>query len=426
MIKNKFKVGIVGLGYVGLPFLHLLTKKKINVYGFDIDKEKISNIKKNKSYISDLKDSEIKIINKNKIFSMSEIHNIKKMDYIIFCLPTPLNTKLAPDITIIKKAFKKIKKFLKKNQTLILESTVYPGATKHIFHNFLSKNFDLEKNFFYGYSSERISPGQINKKEYKFFLHNTTKVISGYNKKSLYKIHQLYKKVFQKTYKAQTIEIAEMSKLVENSYRSVNIGLVNEIKRICYKLKINFNQVLDASATKPFGFNLFRPGPGVGGHCIPIDPIFITWIAKKYNEKANFIELARNVNLNITNWILNKICTINKNIKHKKTVLNILIVGLAYKADVNDLRESPAIKIFKYLSKFNNNIFYHDPFVKDINVNNSYFKSCNLNLNKKYDLTVICTDHSNLPKSRILKISKQIFDTRGLYKNNISNKIIQL
>ena len=203
------------------------------------------------------------------------------MNYIILCLPTPLTSKNEPDLSNILKAFDSIIPYLKKNQTIILESTVYPGATRFLFQNYLKKNFKLGKNFFYGYSSERISPGQVNKKEYKYFLYNTTKVVSGYDKNSLIKISNLYKGVFQNIYSAQSLEIAEMSKLVENSYRSVNIGLVNEIKKICFSLNINFNKVLDAAATKPFGFNLFKPGPGVGGHCIPIDPIFVTWVAKK-------------------------------------------------------------------------------------------------------------------------------------------------
>ena len=184
--------------------------------------------------------------------------------------------------------------------------------------------------------------------------------MSGYDKNSLIKISNLYKGVFQNIYSAQSLEIAEMSKLVENSYRSVNIGLVNEIKKICFSLNINFNKVLDAAATKPFGFNLFKPGPGVGGHCIPIDPIFVTWVAKKNKQKANFIELARNINIEITKWIIKEICKVNKKANNKNHKLKILIVGLAYKADVNDLRESPSLKIFKYFKNYNNKIDFYD------------------------------------------------------------------
>tara|TARA_A100001015_G_scaffold321235_1_gene450931 strand:- start:2074 stop:3354 length:1281 start_codon:yes stop_codon:yes gene_type:complete len=426
LYRIKKKIGIIGLGYVGLPFLHLLSKKKIDVYGFDLDNFKINSIKKNLSYISDLKNKDLKIINKKKILSMKEISQIYKVDYIIFCLPTPLTSKNEPDISVILKAFNSIKPYLKKNQTLILESTVYPGATRYIFHKYLEKKFTLGKNFFYGYSSERISPGQINKIEYKYFLYNTTKVVSGYDDNSLNKINLLYKYVFKDVYSAQSLEIAEMSKLVENSYRSVNIGLVNEIKKICFSLNINFNQVLDTAATKPFGFNLFRPGPGVGGHCIPIDPIFITWIAKKNKQKAKFIELAREINIQITNWILKKICKLNKKTNDKKHKLKILIIGLAYKADVNDLRESPAIKIFKYFENYNNKIDFYDPLVKKAKIGEKYHFSKKLNKNLKYDFSVICTDHSNLNKKIILSVSKKIFDTRGIFKNLNLKKIVQL
>ena len=426
MSRIKKKIGIIGLGYVGLPFLHLLSQKKIDAYGFDLDVSKINSLKKNHSYISDLKNKNLKIINKSKIFSMKNISQINQMDYIIFCLPTPLTSKNEPDISNILKAFNSIKPYIKKNQTLILESTVYPGATRFIFQKYLEKNFALGKNFFYGYSSERISPGQINKNEYKYFLHNTTKVVSGFDKNSLIKINNLYKNVFQNIYSAQSLEIAEMSKLVENSYRSVNIGLVNEIKKICFSININFNKVLEAAATKPFGFNLFRPGPGVGGHCIPIDPIFVTWIAKKNKQKARFIELARNINIDITKWIIKKICKLNKKANNKNNKLKILIIGLAYKADVNDLRESPSLKIFKYFKKYNNKIDFYDPLVKKAKIGNKYHYSKKLNKNFKYDFSIICTDHSNLNKKTILSVSKKVFDTRGIFKNLNLKKIIQL
>ena len=404
---RKISVGVIGLGYVGLPMLHLLSQKKINCYGFDIDEHKIRNIKKNISYISDLTNTNLKIINKNKIFSMREIENINKVDYIIFCLPTPLNKQKAPDMSIIKNAFNSVKKHLRKNQTIILESTVYPGATKDIFYNHLSKKFSVGKNFYLCYSSERISPGQINKKEYKFFLHNTTKVVSGFNRQSEKNINYLYKKIFKKLYLAKSLEIAEMSKLLENSYRSVNIGLVNELKIICNKLNLNIHEVLETSKTKPFGFSAFYPGPGVGGHCIPIDPVFINWIAKKNGTKANFIDLARKTNIGISDWVINEIIKREKKIKDKKTVKRILIIGMAYKKDVNDIRESPSIKIYK---KFLVTTYHPDL----------------LNHCSKYDYVILCTAHSNLNKKKLLKFSKKIFDTRGAFAEKNYKKVIQL
>ena len=425
MSKN-ISVGVIGLGYVGLPMLHLLSQKKIDCYGFDIDKSKIRDIKKNTSYISDLKNTNLKIINKNKIFSMNEIQNINKVDYIIFCLPTPLNKHKAPDMSLIKNAFNRVKKYLKKKQTIILESTVYPGATKDIFYSYLNKKFNIGKNFFLCYSSERISPGQINKKEYKFFFHNTTKVISGFNHQSEKKINYLYKKIFKKLYLAKSLKIAEMSKLLENSYRSVNIGLVNELKIICSKLKLNIHEVLETSKTKPFGFSAFYPGPGVGGHCIPIDPVFIKWIAKKNGAKANFIDLARKTNINISEWIINEICKREKKIRNKKLLKKIFIIGMAYKKDVNDTRESPSIKIYKKLINFNNIIDFHDDKVKQLTINKKILFSKPLNHCSKYDYVILCTAHSNLNKKKLLKYSKKIFDTRGTFANKDYKKVVQL
>jgi UDP-N-acetyl-D-glucosamine dehydrogenase len=425
-LSKNISVGVIGLGYVGLPMLHLLSQKKIDCYGFDIDKSKIRDIKKNTSYISDLKNTNLKIINKNKIFSMNEIQNINKVDYIIFCLPTPLNKHKAPDMSLIKNAFNRVKKYLKKKQTIILESTVYPGATKDIFYSYLNKKFNIGKNFFLCYSSERISPGQINKKEYKFFFHNTTKVISGFNHQSEKKINYLYKKIFKKLYLAKSLKIAEMSKLLENSYRSVNIGLVNELKIICSKLKLNIHEVLETSKTKPFGFSAFYPGPGVGGHCIPIDPVFIKWIAKKNGAKANFIDLARKTNINISEWIINEICKREKKIRNKKLLKKIFIIGMAYKKDVNDTRESPSIKIYKKLINFNNIIDFHDDKVKQLTINKKILFSKPLNHCSKYDYVILCTAHSNLNKKKLLKYSKKIFDTRGTFANKDYKKVVQL
>lgn len=423
MIKEK-SVAVIGLGYVGLPLLRLLSNKKIKAYGFDINHEKISNLKKNISYISDLTNNQLKIIDKKKLFDMDEINKINECNFIVLCLPTPLNRFNEPDMEDVKLALDKMKPFLKKNQTIILESTVYPGATRDIFVKSLSKKFKLGRNFYLGYSSERISPGQTNRKNYKYFFENTTKVISGYDKKSLNKIKSLYSKVFDKLFAAESLEIAEMSKLVENSYRSVNIGLVNELKVICKKMNINVHKVIDTAGTKPFGFNRFYPGPGVGGHCIPIDPIFLKWSAKKRGVNAKFISLARLTNLKITDWLLKEICKNEPNTKKLNHKKKILIVGIAYKADVNDVRESPSIRILKYLLRYNNFVDFHDEKINEVKINNRLYKSVKLKNLKKYDYVIIGTNHSGLRKSLILKNAKKIFDSRGIFSRNKSKKVI--
>lgn len=425
MLK-KISVGIIGLGYVGLPILQLFSKKKIDCFGFDVDYTKVRSIKKNISYISDLSNKSLKIIKKNQIFSMDEIKNIKKVDYIIFCLPTPLKNQNAPDMSILKNAFNRTRKFLKKNQTIILESTVYPGATRDIFLSYLNRRFTLGKNFFLCYSSERISPGQTNKKIFKFFLHNTTKVISGFDKNSIAKIKFLYNKVFEKLFLAKSIEIAEMSKLLENSYRSVNIGLINEIKMLCHRGNINFHDVISAASSKPFGFNAFSPGPGVGGHCIPIDPIFLNWYANKIKGKADLITIARKKNLDVTKFVNKNILRLLKKINSKKEK-KILIIGVAYKKDINDYRESPSLKIINNFIKKKIKFDYYDPYIDSIKLFNKKIKSIkNLNRISSYDIVTLVTDHTNLPYKKILSKSKILIDTRGYYAKYKNKNIIFL
>lgn len=424
--SKNISASIIGLGYVGLPMLHLLSKKKLNYFGFDKDLNKIKSLKKNSSYISDISDKQLKIINKQNLFGLNEIYKIKETDYIVFCLPTPLTKKNEPDMSIIEDAFKFIKPYLRKYQTIILESTVYPGATKDIFEKDLSKKFDLGKNFFLCYSPERINPGQLKKTGYKYFFENTTKVISGYNLQSLNKIKKIYNVLFKTTFTAKSLEVAEMSKLVENAYRSVNIGLVNELKMICNNLKLNIHNVQDVASSKPFGFTKFTPGPGVGGHCIPIDPIFIDWIAKKNKSKASFISLARTTNLKVTSWILKKIYKTIPGVKNLKTKKKILIVGIAYKPNVNDIRESSGIEIFKKIKSYNNIVDYYDNKIDHINISGKKIFSKNNKNYEKYDGVIICTAHDDLNKKELYKKSKLIFDTRGIFKDYLSKKIIQL
>jgi len=418
-LKTQKNVAIIGLGYVGLPLMLLLCKKN-NVYGFDQDQKKIDMLVNKKSYISDVSNFDLVKIDRSKLFTMNDAKFIKKCDYIIFCLPTPWSAK-KPDMTYIVNAFKKIFKYLKKKQTIILESSVYTGATKHIFYKKLSKKFNIGKNFYLCYSPERIDPGK-NKKYKKLSYERIDKLISGFTNNCLNKIYELYSKSFTSLHKCESIEIAETSKLFENIFRSVNIGLVNEMKVICNKLGFNIHDVISAAKTKPFGFRPFAPGPGVGGHCIPIDPLFMSWVAKKNNVQANFINLSNKTNLYISNWVSDKIVNIIKNKKIKK----ILLLGMAYKKDVNDSRESPSIKIFNKLNKLKlTKLDYQDKFISSVKLNNVSKKTV-LNVSyKKYDCIVLLTDHSYYNYNKIYKDSKLIIDTRGVFRLK-KNKVIHL
>ena len=411
--SKKINIGIVGVGYVGLNLLIQFAKKKIKVYGFDNDEIKINSLKRSVSPILYIKNKTILDIKKYTDYEVN-YKNIEKCDVIIICLPTPLDDKQRPDLSHIKNAILKIKKFLKIGQTIVLESTSYPGTTKETITQKL-QNFNIGKNFFIGYSPERENPGS---NDYKFS--EIPKIVSGHSNNCLEITDALYKLVVKKTIKANQIEIAETSKIFENIYRSVNIALVNELKFVLKKMNIDINEVIDLAKTKPFGFSEFRPGPGVGGHCIPIDPLYLAWIAEKNGYKSEFIRLASQVNLDTTKKIYNKI----KKIVSKKKFLPILIVGLAYKKNIDDTREAAGLKFFQKLLKENFKIDFLDDWVKKVKIKDKTYNSINLNYKKlkKYSAVIVCTDHDIYDYKKILKNSKIIIDLRNRYK--IENKKI--
>tara|TARA_Y100000591_G_scaffold333290_1_gene375383 strand:+ start:2806 stop:4083 length:1278 start_codon:yes stop_codon:yes gene_type:complete len=413
--KKTAKIGIVGLGYVGLPLALQFAKKKFNVIGFDIDKNKITFLKKGKSYIKHISNETLEKY-KNNVNYQSNFHKINDVNVIILCLPTPLTKKFKPDLSYIVNTLKNIKNYLSRGQLIILESSTYPGSTKKLLTPYL-KNFFIGKNFFLGYSPEREDPN--NKK---FNLENIPKVCSGYSKNCLNITKKLYLKVIKKVVGVSNLETAEFVKLYENIYRSVNIGLVNEMKMISNKLNLNIYEIIKAAKTKPFGFQAFYPGPGVGGHCIPVDPYYLSWIASKFKIKSNLIYHAGKVNSSMPKWILSKF-------KSFKDIKKILIVGVAYKKDLDDTRESPAVEFIKILRNKKIKVDYFDPFVKQLK-SRKLFKTLNsIKLSasklKEYSCVIIITNHSNINYNLIKKYSKLIIDTRDIYKKK-SNKILKL
>ena len=423
--KTDYKVAVIGLGYVGLPLYLLCEKNKINVKGFDINKFKINNLKRNISDNTDISSANLKRAKKN-FFSMHQIKSIKDRNFIIFCLPTPLTKKNYPDLSYIMNALKIMKNFCSSQSTFVLESTVYPGATNEIFSKYLSNLNNDQKILNYGFSSERIDPGKKKNKFLKITYEDIPKVISGNNKSSQKKIKFFYGLLFKSVIVASSIEVAEMSKLLENSYRSVNIGLINEIKMLCHRGNINFHDVISAASSKPFGFNAFSPGPGVGGHCIPIDPIFLNWYANKIKGKADLITIARKKNLDVTKFVNKNILKLLKKINSKKEK-KILIIGVAYKKDINDYRESPSLKIINNFIKKKIKFDYYDPYIDTIKLFNKKIKSIkNLNRISSYDIVTLVTDHTNLPYKKILSKSKILIDTRGYYAKYKNKNIIFL
>ena len=413
--SNKAKIGIIGLGYVGLPLACSFANKKISVVGFDVDKKKIENINSNISYIKHISNSIIKNCSKNLIATFN-FKIINQVDVIILCLPTPVKKNLIPDLSYITSTLKNVKKYLKQGQILILESSTYPGSTKEIILPYLKK-FKVGKNFFLAYSPEREDPNNQ-----KYRIKNIPKICSGYSKNCLTISKKLYEKIIDKVVSVSNLETAEFTKLYENIYRSVNIGLVNELKIISNKLNLDIYEIINAAKTKPFGFQAFYPGPGVGGHCIPVDPYYLSWVAKKNKIKTNLIHHAGKINSQMPSWI------INKTLKEKK-IKNALIVGVAYKKDLDDTRESPAIKFLNILKKKRVSVSYYDPIVKELKSRNFDYKLKSVKLNKKtianYDCVFITTDHSKINYELIKKNANLIIDTRNVYKFP-SKKILKL
>jgi len=421
--SKKIKIGIIGLGYVGLPLAIRFLNKNFNVQGIEIDNSKINLIKKGICYIENKKFG--KNLQFKKFFEgiSSDYSAIKNIDIIIICLPTPLNNDGKPDISILKNCAIKLRPFLKSNQVFILESTVYPGATFEIF-KILSKkkNLKVGKNFNLIFSPERENPGDKN-----FSYKSTTKVVSGYSKSCKEIGLVLYRVIAKKVFVAKSIIVAEMSKLLENTYRSVNIGLVNEFKIISDKLGLNIWDVIEAAKTKNFGYRSFNPGPGVGGHCIPIDPIYLSWLMRKKKYKTKIIEISSKLNSSMPNWVFNKIC---RHIEEKKIKFKKLIfIGIAYKKNTSDTRGSPSIDIIKRFLKKKYFVEFYDPHVKNYRLKHKFFREKTLNFSSiknksKNAIIIIGTDHKSINYKSILKVSKTVFDTRGVLRNFKSEKII--
>ena len=422
IVSKKLNVGIIGLGYVGLPLAILLAKKNVNIFGFDTDEKKIKKLQNRKSYIQRISNSDIEILSKKSHVS-SYFDNISKCDVLLICVPTPLKKFNKPDLTFIKKTFNSIKKYLCENQILILESTSYPGTTRDEFVNKLKKKFDLGSNFFIGFSSERINPGSNENK-----IHEIPKVVGGFSSNCTKLVSSFYSLFFKKVVEAKSLESAEFSKLLENIYRSVNIGFINEMKFIADKMNLDIFEIISLAKTKPYGFKAYAPGPAIGGHCIPIDPHYLNWKAKKEGINSKFIKLASETNDRVTEFIISKIFKTLKTKNINKHHSRILILGIAYKKNIDDVRESGSISLIKSLIKKKvSNIYWSDPHIKSFDFYNEKISNNTLNINPStlmsFDIVILMTDHKKFDYKMIEKYSKFIIDCRG--KFSLSPKIIR-
>ena len=416
---KKKKIGIIGLGYVGLPLaINFGIQKLFTVYGFDEDTSKKNSILNGKSYISHIDSSKVReFIKKNKV--SSDYSLINQLDLIILCLPTPLTKNLKPDLSYIKSSLRRIMPYLRKGQTLCLESSTYPGTTEELIVKKLKTKFNIGRDFNVIYSPEREDPGN------KLKMSLIPKVISGYSLKCTKIAEFYYSKAFKKVVVAKDLKTAEFSKILENVFRSINIGLVNEMKIISNKMGIDIFEIIKTASSKPFGYMPFFPGPGVGGHCIPLDPFYLKWKANKFGLKTKFIELAHQINFDMKKYIISEITDHLRVLKNKK----ILIIGIAYKKNIDDCRESPSLEIISELFKKGSKVSYHDPYIKKLPKTRKHkINLYNIDLNEKnlknFDCVVVLTDHDNINYKLIKRHSKKIFDSRGVWSPD--SKVVRI
>ena len=421
------KVGVIGLGYVGLPLAVEFSHAGYETLGVDIDKNKVNAINDGKNYIKDVDDGQLNDMVKKKFLSAtSDFSKVTDLDCISICVPTPLNKEKNPDISYIVSVMEAIKDYIHSNMLIVLESTTYPGSTKELILPYIANNKNLipGENICLCFSPERIDPGN---KTYN--TSNTPKVIGGITEKCSGVGQLLYSKIINEIVLVSSTETAEMVKLLENTFRAINIGLANEIAIMCEKLGVNAWEVIDAAATKPFGFMKFTPGPGLGGHCIPIDPYYLSWKLKTLDYDARFIKLAGEINTYMPRHLVELI--ISSLNEHKKPIKGskILIIGVAYKKDINDYRESPALDIIQILNDLGSKISYYDPFISSLNFGILTYKSLKyLNENSLcgFDATVIVTNHTDIDYDLIAKHSKLIIDSRNVFKNHLKDNIFRL
>ena len=424
--QKRVQVGIMGLGYVGLPLALEFTKIGFKVTGIDMDKKKIEAIYKGKSYIKDSTDAEIKnAVEAGLLKATTDFSVLKELDTVSICVPTPLRKTKDPDISYIISATEQIRRYLHRGQLIVLESTTYPGTTEEIIQPELeATGLKAGVDFFLAFSPERIDPGNP------FFnTKNTPKIIGGVTDKCTEVACALYKVAVDSIVPVSSTRAAEMVKLLENTFRAVNIGLVNEIAIICNKLGMDVWEIIDAAATKPFGFMPFYPGPGLGGHCIPIDPHYLSWKLKMLNYNARFIELASEVNTNMPYYVVNKVFDALNTQRKSINGSHILVLGVAYKRDIGDVRESPALDVIKLLKDKGGIISYHDPYIPDLHEENMDMNSIDFNdynLLHNYDCTVIVTNHTSYDYNKIVEHSNIVVDTRNATKGIVSPKIVKL
>ncbi|PKP62052.1 UDP-N-acetyl-D-glucosamine dehydrogenase [Candidatus Atribacteria bacterium HGW-Atribacteria-1] len=428
-IKNKTAIlGVIGLGYVGLPLAVEKARAGYKTIGFDIQKKKVRWVNEGHNYIEDIEDSDLKgVVDKGLLRATADYSFIKDVDTICICVPTPLDIYQQPDLSYVKNSTENIARYLHFGMLIILESTTYPGTTEELMKPILEKESNLKcgKDFFLAFSPERIDPGNP---WYK--VNNTPKVVGGVTPDCTEVASYLYSNIIQgKIHPVSSPKVAEMEKIYENVFRYTNIALANEMSILCHKMNIDFWEVIEAAKTKPYGFMPFYPGPGIGGHCIPLDPFYLTWKAREYNYHTRLIELAGEINKYMPEYVVERTAKILSQ-KFKKSLngAKVLLLGVAYKKDISDLRESPALEIIKRLEQEGAIVSYYDPYISEFTTNGKEYKSLKELTKeeiKEKNVIIITTDHSTVNYEMIAKNANAVFDTRNVIKLN-SEKIEKL
>jgi UDP-N-acetyl-D-glucosamine dehydrogenase len=413
LIDRTAVIGVVGLGYVGLPFAVEKAKVGFQVIGIEMNPNRAESVNAAENYINDVSDDDLKqVVSSGKLKAVLGFESIGEIDVLVICVPTPLTKNMTPDLSYVESVTRGISKGLRPGQLVTLESTTYPGTTDDVIRPMLEESgLRQGRDFFLAHSPERVDPGNQ-----RYTTKNTNKVVGASDPVSLDVAMLFYQQTIDHVVPVNSAKAAELVKVFENTFRAVNIALVNELAMLCDRMDLNVWEVLDAANTKPFGIMPFYPGPGVGGHCIPIDPHYLEWKAKEFNFETHFIALAGEINRQMPEFVREKTLRVLNKVGVAPSRSKVLVMGAAYKKDLGDWRESPSIHIMENLLRDNVNLDYHDPFVPSITVNGKELKSIVLNAETvaQYDLTIIATDHTEIDYVQLVQQSKAVLDTRGI------------
>ncbi len=422
--QKKAVVAVIGLGYVGLPLAVNFAKAGYKVWGLDTDTDRVNKLRRKESYVLDIPTRDVaKVVANGKLQVSTQFSSLKSTDVIIVCVPTPLKRKYTPDISYIIKAVATIAKFMKKDTLIVLESTTYPGTTEELVLPALEKQgFVVGRDFYLSFSPERIDPGNKS-----YDVTRIPKLVGGITSTCGEVTKLIYEKIITRVHLLSSAKAAEMTKLLENSFRIINIGWINEVAMMCHKMGIDVWEVIDAAKTKPFGFMPFYPGLGVGGHCIPDDPLYLYWKAKHHGFSSKFIKLSADTNLAMPGYVVNRL----KNLLGVKSLAQakVLVMGVTYKKDVKDLRKSPPLKLIELLKDTHADVEYHDPIISYLEIGSLHnMKSVKLSkkILQRFDCVVIATDHTDVDYDLILKHARLIFDIKNVYRGIGNKKIVKL